>query len=182
MTETLVILALMTLLAVATVAMVRARNLFVVVILSGIYSFMMALVMVALDAVDVAMTEAAVGAGVAMTLALGALYLTSTTEKPRASGGVDWPPLLVCGAVGAVLVYGTYDLPPFGAANTPVNTGAGATYIDVVMPDTGIPNLVTAVLAAYRSFDTLGETAVVFCAGVGVLLLLMRSRDDETGA
>ena len=37
-----------------------------------------------------------------------------------------------------------------------------------------MPNLVTAVLASYRGFDTLGEVTVVLTAGIGVLLLLGR--------
>jgi multicomponent Na+:H+ antiporter subunit B len=41
--------------------------------------------------------------------------------------------------------------------------------------------VVTAVLASYRGFDTLGETVVIFTAGVGVIALLRRrrARDDE---
>ena len=31
-----------------------------------------------------------------------------------------------------------------------------------------MPNVVTAVLASYRGYDTLGETTVVFTAGAGV--------------
>jgi len=45
-----------------------------------------------------------------------------------------------------------------------------------------VPNAVTAILGSYRGFDTLGETAVVFTAGIGVLLLLSglrRRREDE---
>ncbi|MCD6044479.1 MAG: cation:proton antiporter, partial [Burkholderiales bacterium] len=69
--------------AVTVVAMVLQRNLFGVVVLFSIYSFLMATVLVALDAVDVAMTEAAVGAGISTVLLLGALHLTGGTEaKP----------------------------------------------------------------------------------------------------
>ena len=60
--------------------MVRLRNLFAVAVLSGIYSFLMASVLIALDAVDVAMTEASVGAGISTVLMLGTLYLTKTEE------------------------------------------------------------------------------------------------------
>jgi len=42
--------------------------------------------------------------------------------------------------------------------------------------ETGVPNVVTAVLADYRSFDTLGETTVIFTAGIGVMLLLRGRR------
>ena len=73
-------MALLTLLAVVTVAIIRQRSLFGVVILRGIYSFLMASVLVVLDAVDVAMTEASVGAGVSTVILLAALHLIKTTE------------------------------------------------------------------------------------------------------
>ena len=49
-----------------------------------------------------------------------------------------------------------------------------------------MPNIVTAVLASYRGFDTLGEVMVVFTAGIGVLLTFAsvqagRKREDEPG-
>jgi hypothetical protein len=65
------------------VAIAVQRNLFAVVLLSGVYSFLMATVLVALDAVDVGMTEASVGAGISTVLLLGALHLCGGEEaKP----------------------------------------------------------------------------------------------------
>ncbi len=165
-------MVLLTLLALITIGIIRQRNLFAVVVLSGAYSFLMASVMIVLDAVDVAMTEASVGAGISTVLVLGALYLTKTVELPP-----FYPPAIpfvVSVATGAVLIYGTYDLPPFGVANQPVNTGVGAEYLARNMAETDIPNVVTSVLASYRGFDTLGETTVIFTAGIGVMLLLKR--------
>ena len=69
-------MTLLTMMAVLTVAIVVQRNLFAVVVFSAIYSFLMATVLVALDAVDVAMTEASVGAGISTVLLLAALFLT----------------------------------------------------------------------------------------------------------
>ena len=165
---------LLTLLALITVGIARVRSLFAVVVLSGAYSFLMASVMIVLDAVDVAMTEASVGAGISMVLVLGALYLTKVHEAPPRS--TTLVPLAVCAGTGAMLVYGTIDLPPFGTAVQPVNTHVGADYLARNMAETDIPNVVTAVLASYRSFDTLGETTVIFTAGIGVMLLLKRWR------
>ena len=86
-----------------------SRNLFVVVILSGVYSFLMATVLTAMDAVDVAMTEASVGAGISTVLLLGALFLCKSDEaRPLHK---RWPALAVSLAMGAVLVYGTIGLP-----------------------------------------------------------------------
>lgn len=165
-------MVLLTLLAAITVGIIRTRNLFAVVVLSGAYSFLMASVMVVLDAVDVAMTEASVGAGISTVLVLGALYLTKIHEAPpRYSSAL---PIAASAGMGAMLIYGTYDLPPFGVADQPVNTHVGAEYIANNMAETDIPNVVTAVLASYRGFDTLGEVTVIFTAGIGVMLLLKR--------
>ena len=76
-------MVLLTLLAAVTIGVVRTRNLFGVIVLAGIYSFLMASVLIVLDAVDVAMTEAAVGAGVSTVLLLATLHLTKSMEYPR---------------------------------------------------------------------------------------------------
>ena len=69
--------------AIAVVGMIVTRNLFAVIVLSGSYGFLMATVLVALDAVDVSMTEASVGAGVSTVLLLGALHLCKSEEASR---------------------------------------------------------------------------------------------------
>jgi multicomponent Na+:H+ antiporter subunit B len=172
-------MVLLTLLALITVGIVRVRNLFAVVVLSGAYSFLMASVMIVLDAVDVAMTEASVGAGISTVLVLAALYLTKVEEAPpRHSATI---PLVVSSGTGAMLIYGSFGMPAFGTAGQPVNTGVGAAYLERNMHETDIPNVVTAVLASWRGFDTLGETAVIFCAGIGVLLLLRRWHSPTGG-
>jgi len=173
-TELLINMTLLTLLAAVTLGIIRTRNLFTVVVLSGAYSFLMASVMIVLDAVDVALTEASVGAGVSTVLVLGALYLTKIEEDPPRFSTLI--PFAVCAATGLMLVYGTWDLPAFGTAEQPVNAHVGIEYLARAPVETDIPNVVTAVLASYRGFDTLGEVVVIFTAGIGVLLLLKRGR------
>ena len=134
----------------------------------------MASVMIVLDAVDVAMTEASVGAGVSTVLLLAALSLTKSREmRPTHSNVVA---LVVAGSVGVMVVWGTLSLPPFGAADAPIHRHVAPTYLETSIPETGVPNVVTAVLADFRSFDTLGEVTVIFTAGMGVMLLLRRHR------
>jgi multicomponent Na+:H+ antiporter subunit B len=139
--------------------------------LSGIYSLVSAAWYVAVDAVDVAFTEAAVGAGMSTVVLLGAMLLTSRTAKPEKLF-FRLGPMLVCLATGAALIYATVDLPALGDASSPANAGVGLTYLQVAWFETGIPNVVTPVLGSYRGFDTLGETTVVFTAGLAVALLL----------
>jgi multicomponent Na+:H+ antiporter subunit B len=63
-------------------------------------------------------------------------------------------------------------LPKFGDAQAPANAYVGKEFIEHTPHDVGTPNIVTAVLASYRGFDTFGETVVVFGAGVAVILLI----------
>jgi multicomponent Na+:H+ antiporter subunit B len=79
-------------------------------------------------------------------------------------------------AVGAVLVYGLTGLPPFSDPQAPMHAHVAPRYLEGSLKETGVPNVVTAVLASYRGYDTLGETAVVFTAGAGVIALLRRRK------
>jgi multicomponent Na+:H+ antiporter subunit B len=167
-------MVLLTLLAAVTVGVVRMRNLFGVVVLAGIYSFLMASLLVVLDAVDVAMTEAAVGAGISMVVLLATLHLTGTMEYPRPRKA--YLPLFVAAITGAALVWGTFSLPPFGTADAVIHRHVAPRYLSDSVKDTMVPNVVTSVLADYRGYDTLGETTVIFTAGIGVLLLLKGRR------
>lgn len=164
----------MTLLAVVTIAIVRQRSLFGVVILASIYSFLMASVLIVLDAVDVAMTEASVGAGVSTVLLLATLHLVKTTEMKPVRPNLL--PLFVSLGTGAVLVWGTLVLPSFGSPDAAIHTHVAPRYIADSIKDTNVPNVVTSVLADYRGYDTLGETTVIFTAGIGVMLLLRKAR------
>lgn len=164
-------LALLTMLMLVAIAMLRSRHLFAVVMLSGIYSLLSAAFFVSLDAVDVAFTEAAVGAGVSTVLMLGGMLLTARREKPKTPGRAPVALLAVI-ATGAALIYATIDMPAFGDPGAPANTAVGQAYVDETPNDIAVPNIVTAVLASYRGFDTLGETMVIFTAGVAVVLLL----------
>ena len=156
------------------VAVVRMRNLLAAVMLMGIYSFLGASWMLLLDAPDVAFTEAAVGAGIATILALATLALTTTKAKPP----VHRPtlPLAVVLLTGAALVYGTFDMPRFGDPDAPASRYPEPSYVERTERDIHIPNVVTAVLGSYRGYDTLGETVVIFTAGITVLVLLRGSR------
>lgn len=179
MSEVLINIVLFSMLVSTALAIVFMERLFAVVMLSGVFSLLTALLFVTLDAVDVAFTEAAVGAGISTVLLLGTIALTKPIDKkPRHTALVPFVVVLV---TGAALVYGTLDMPAFGDPNAPALTHVGPDYLERTPKDIDVPNVVTAILASYRGYDTLGETAVVFTAGIGVLLLLsgLRRRRDE---
>jgi multicomponent Na+:H+ antiporter subunit B len=178
----LVDIALFAILAATGIAIARIRQLIAVAMLSGIFSLTSACIFIMQDAVDVAFTEAAVGAGMTTVLFLGALALTRTREKVT-SPNRSVPALLVAGATGALLIYASSGLPEFGAADTPVQVHPVTDrYLVTSSEEIGIPNLVTAVLASYRGYDTFGEVVVIFTAGIAVLMLLGHSAPIRTGA
>jgi len=156
------------------------KDLFAVVMLSGIYGLLSASFFVVMDAVDVAFTEASVGAGISTLLMLTTITMVGRQEETERH-----KPILALVTVfitGALLVYGTLDMPYFGSKEAPANLHVAPHFINDSMKEVGVPNMVTAVLASYRGFDTFGEVAVIFTAGVGVLALLSVVRRPEDDA
>jgi multicomponent Na+:H+ antiporter subunit B len=168
--ETLINDTLLGMLAVVAVGLLLSRSLFAKIILLGIYSLLSAGLFVALDAVDVAFTEAAVGAGISTLLFVAALARIKPRDRPLAAHPVL--AVLVALLTGAFLIYGTLDMPRFGDPDAPVHKHVAPYYLQQSREDIGIPNVVTSVLASYRGYDTLGEVTVIFTAGVGVLALV----------
>ena len=161
----------------------RLRSLFAAAMLFGIFGLLAAGMQMMMDAVDVAFTEAAVGAGISTVLFLGALGLTTSQEtRPLHHRFVA---LAIVTATGLLLVYGTLDLPAYGDPNAPIHRHVAPHYLEDSAEEIGIPNVVTSVLASYRGYDTYGETTVVLTAAVGAILLLgrraARPSDDGEG-
>ena len=88
------------------------------------------------------------------------------TRIRRILGAAAFPALLVG------LVLGMSELPEFGDPASPASTHVSPRFIEDAAAETGALNMVTAVLADYRGYDTLGETAVIFAAGLGCLVIL----------
>ena len=161
---------LVTMMVVIAVMVLRTRRLFAAIVMTGAYSLISAAMFVNLDAVDVAFTEAAVGAGISTVLLLAAMARLPAEEKPFKRNQIG--PIIIVAIVGILLVTAVTALPPFGAPDAPVHTHVGPRYLAESYSKLHIPNAVTTVLASYRGFDTLGETIVIFAAGLGVVLLL----------
>lgn len=171
--------SILTLLAVTAIAIARIGDLWAAVMFTGIFSFLGASWMLILDAPDVAFTEAAVGAGISTVLLLGTLALTGKKEKPTTK--LPIVPLFVVGVTGAALIYGTLDMPSFGDPAAPVQRRVQPSFVEKSQHDMhGLPNVVTGLLGSYRGYDTLGETAVIFTAGIAVILILRRDPKEET--
>lgn len=168
---------LFVLLLAMAVVIARMRDLLGAAMLFSIFSLLSAGLFTLMDAVDVAFTEAAVGAGVSTVLMLGTLALTANEEDQQP---FRITPLIVVGLTGAILLYGTVDMPHYGDPDAVIHHHVAPEYITGTHENVHIPNVVTAVLGSYRGFDTYGEVNVVFAAGIGVLLLLSGRRRRPT--
>jgi len=172
-------LILFVLLFATAVVIARLKDLFAAAMLTGIFSLVSAGLFTLMDAVDVAFTEAAVGAGISTILILGVLSLTARKEDQQP---FRWQPLLVVLVTGAVLVTGTLDMPAYGDIQAPAHQHeVYAEFIEITEEEIEhIPNIVTVILASFRGYDTLGETTVILTAAIGVLLLLGDRRSRRT--
>ena len=152
------------------IALLRTRTVIFTVVLTSAYSLIAALMFITLDAVDVAFTEASVGAGISTILFLAAMAYLPKEEEENLNSQIL--PSISCIVLGGILIWCSYDLPEIGLLSSPIHQHIVPDYILGTRDDIDIPNIVTAVLASYRGYDTFGETIVVFTAGVAVLALL----------
>jgi multicomponent Na+:H+ antiporter subunit B len=131
------------------------------------------------------MTEASVGAGISTVILLATLHLIRTTEMRPVRGQLL--PLFIAAGTGLFVVWSMLALPPFGSPAAAIHQHVAPRYIAGAVAETNVPNVVTAILADYRGYDTLGETVVIFTAAIGVMLLLRGPRrrgggDDRKNA
>jgi len=163
------------------IAIIRLGSLFAAVMLTGIFSLVAACLYVSMDAVDVAFTEAAVGGGIATLLFLSTIALTTSQEQLTEKNSL--PAFFVVMLTGIVLMFGVSDIPKFGDSSAPAHEYLSDRYVNQSPQETGIPNMVTSILASYRGYDTMGEVTVIFTAGIAVLMLLgrgLRSNDRQS--
>jgi multicomponent Na+:H+ antiporter subunit B len=161
---------------VTAIATALLRDVLAAIIVFGAYSLGMALLYTLLLAPDVGLTEAVIGAGVTTVLLLLTIAKTVRPSRERTIERLDPRALVACGSLLVVFGLALPDLPAVGDPNAPIISHEGVTghYLTESYAETGVENTVTAVLAAYRGFDTFGEATVVFAAGVAVLVVLRR--------
>ena len=167
------------LLIIVAVLVTRLTNLYAAGMLTGIFSLLSAGLFTMMDAVDVAFTEAAVGAGISTVLILGTLSLTRHEERQQAPRILPFGMVVI---VGLLLVWGTMGMKSYGDASAPMHTHLAQQFVDKEFAalkyyeaehngtlkkedihqgeksqGIGLPNLVTSILASYRGYDTMGE-------------------------
>ncbi|NHN42332.1 DUF4040 domain-containing protein [Halorubellus sp. JP-L1] len=167
--------ALLAFVLATAVATALLRDVLSSIIAFSAYSLGIAVIWVFLRAPDVGLTEAAVGAGIMTVLFLLTIAKTVRPPGERTLERVDVKALAVAVGLVAVLSTTLFALPPVGVSDSAVATDdVTQYYLENAYEETEVKNAVTAVLAAYRGFDTLGEAVVVYAAGISLLLVLGR--------
>ena len=172
------------------------KNLLASVMTFMSYSSIMAIIWVLLESPDLAITEAAVGAGVTSILffitlkRISAIGKAHADEQDATTKEINARPavkkfdhyygavaILMGIAIVTALLLTASNTPPFGNPENPYNNEVAERYLEKGLEETGAVNAVTGMILDYRAFDTFGESCVLFIAAACVLILL---RDDKT--
>lgn len=172
------VLIFLVLIATAILAL-HVKDLLAAVALLSAYSLFAALLFAGLLAVDVALVEAALGAGVTGVLFIAAIMATTrhSTVRTQARHRVVVLPLIA--VFFGLMLWSSADLPARGDPDSPAQQGVSQVYLRDALEQTDTPNVVAAILADYRSQDTLGETLVILTAALGAALVLLRRGDEH---
>jgi multicomponent Na+:H+ antiporter subunit B len=148
---------------------IRSKNRLDVIIFSGSFSLLTAVMYLLLDAPDVAMTEAAVG----VLITIFSIYALKAMNSADEELKDKFNPILFILALGlaSLLIYAAADLPEFGNKYAISQQTLATYYIENTHKEIGVDSVVAAILASYRGFDTLLETLVILVGGLSVLLI-----------
>lgn len=173
-------LILFAILILTAILALKARDqLTSVALLSG-YSLFAAMLFAGMLALDVALVEAALGAGLTGVLFVTAVLATARKTDPRPGSRRQWLAVPIIVLFLGVMLYASSDLPDRGDPDSASQQGVSRAYIEGSMDQTQTPNVVTSLLADYRSMDTLGETTVILTAALSAALVLTRRQRTTT--
>jgi len=156
-------------LVISAFAVVFSKNLLNGLVYLSFFSIIMSVAYLFLNAPDVAITEAAIGAGISSFLLLLVLSITGEKQRRHKFNVISCISLFL---IAFSLFYAILGMPDFGDANSVATTEISSYFLKNSYEEIGIPNVVTSVLASYRGFDTMGEVFVIFAAGISVAMLV----------
>lgn len=155
--------------------LIISKNLIESLIITSIFSLIISIGYLLMDAPDVAMTEVSLGAALSSCVMLNVIKITGQEYKSCSKTRFITASIL-CIIFISILAWVTIDFAEFGSSSSPVQDHLTSYYIQNTKNDIAIPSFTAAILASYRGFDTLGETTVVLIAGLAVLLITSRRK------
>jgi len=192
---------LLAFLIICAIAVSATKKLISAVIIFMSFSIVMSVIWILLESPDVALTEAAIGAGITSVLFFLVVNRINRTvvEKPAkvelaeareykrpkiaklSKIYVVVAVVLAINIIGVLLVMLTH-LPEFGSETAPHLNEVYRLYVEETIERAGALNTVAAVLYSYRSFDTLGEAFVLFAAVIAIIILLKNPKPEKVTA
>lgn len=159
------------------------KNHLINLILLAISSLLYSIIYILFGAADVAITEVSIGACVSSVLYLATYkilykncFFYGQVPKNSLAKKVLISSYIIILYIAIMLFL--RNMPEFNSLNSPVNQEVNSYYINSAHLEIGINSIVAAILASYRAFDTMGETFVIFIAGIAIMLILS-FLDDE---
>lgn len=171
--------AISLLIIIVAAKLIFARDLLETIVTMSVFSLFLALLYLIMDAPDVAMTEIALNACLSSCVLLNVINITGSSLKQSVAKGRVVLSSVLCILLVGVLTWVGFDLVEYGGSDSPLHKYASKYYIEHTAEEIGTPSMVAAVLASYRGFDTLGETALILISGISVLLILSRSSAEK---
>lgn len=164
-------------LCLVTFAVVFTFSLLKSIIMLSASSLMIGLCYLCMDAPDVAMTEAAIGACLSTVVLLSFARKIGSDEIGGSHGRLFAGAL--CMILSGIMIHAGFDLGEYGDATTQVHAHVNQYFLEQTGKDIGISSFVAAILASYRGYDTLGETTVIFTAALAVAMILGRKKNAK---
>ena len=165
------LVVILVLLCVISIKLIISKSLLESVIITSIFSLLIAISYLLMDAPDVAMTEVALGACLSTCVLLSFLGKLVPSQTKDINRSKIISSSIICLFFFTVTALAGANLPEYGDPESPVQTHLTKYYIENAQNEIGVSSYVAALLGSYRGYDTLGETAVILIAGVSVLLL-----------
>ncbi len=160
------------------IRLIISKNLVESIIIMSVFSLFIGICYLFMDAPDVAMTETALGACLSTCVLLNLVKIVGEDiGKTRKSKTIFAS--ILCSVFVGCLSWAALDLPMFGAEDSPLQSHLTKYYVENTRTDIAIPSIVAAILASYRGYDTLGETAVILIAGLAVLVIVSRRKKPD---
>jgi multicomponent Na+:H+ antiporter subunit B len=172
--------AISTLIIIVSAGLIFAKDLLENTVMMSLFSLLLALLYLIMDAPDVAMTEIALNVCLSSCVLLNVINITGSSLKQNLVKGRVVLSSILCLLLVVILTWVGVDLIEYGGSNSALHNHVSKYYVEHIAAEIGTPSMVAGVLASYRGFDTLGETALILIAGISVLLILSRSSAHPT--
>jgi multicomponent Na+:H+ antiporter subunit B len=167
------------LLIISSIRLLFSKSLVETIIIMSVFSLLISLCYLLMDAPDVAMTEVALGSCLSTCVLLNFIRAINSSPSDSYNHVRVILASILCLSFIVILTWVGFDLPEYGAIESSLQSHISSYYIENTKSDIGLPSFVAAILASYRGYDTLGETAVILIAGLSVLLILSKQSSKD---